>query len=484
MNTSVKTAVMLLLLSFVLFSLFFMKKSDRRIYPVLGIDVLQNVGVFEDHMDALEHWAEKGIRNAVLVNIDAHDDLKRVAPEKMEELKAAYHHKVKEPRTSEIGQDVYAPVTNGNFIHAAAKLGIVKKVIWIVPSSYNLFSDSGSQLAQLLKMYGFPDEDIKTFRIKNGCFIGDTDGIPLVICDIGSLPNLNEPILLSIDVDFFPSISNDNLKITNSVKQTFSALFNKGYAIRDAVVAYSVNEGFLGTCYRWVGDLVSDILRQPGIISHAALPDRYSVLQRADLLLVMERFDDLLNYFSPFLTRDGIDPAILMYAAKAYQRLGEMEKSFRCAERACLAENTYCYGLPELGSIVLDERGLDAAERFFVRGYDLRPKMDHGQFRFAMALKESGRAADAITYFNVFRDRFGSFPVDFYIAETFLLMGDETSAMRYYDSGRTELVKNPSVLAGFGNFKTIEKAAKFYEQKGFGRYASELRESIKFMDMR
>jgi hypothetical protein len=54
--------------------------------------------------------------------------------------------------------------------------------------------------------------------------------------------------------------------------------------------------------------------------------------------------------------------------------------------------------------------------------------------------------------------------------------------MRYYDSCRTELAKNPAVLAGFGDFNKIENAAVFYDRRGYARYASLLRDSIKFKD--
>jgi tetratricopeptide (TPR) repeat protein len=483
MNKKVKATAALLLLSLMLLSLFLLTRYEKQKYPVLGTNMIEHVGVFEDHRDALAHWIKKGIRNAVLVNIDAHDDLKRVPPEQMEMVKAAYQQREGDYRDAEVALGGYAAVSNSNFIHAAAKLGIIKKVLWVVPATYDLFSDPGNRLAALLKMYGFRDEDIKTFRIKNGCFIGATDGIPLTICDIRSLPDVSEPVLLSVDVDYFPAMVNDNdSRITDSVKQTFNALFNKGYAIRDAIVAYSVNGGFMDPCYRWVGDLVIDNLRIPGLVSQAGLPDRYFLLQRADLLLMMKRYGELLDDLSPFLHDAVAEPAILSYAAKACQGLGETEKSFHYAEKACLSDNRYCYCLPELGTIVLDEKGVDAAERFFVRGYDLCPDMDYGQFRFAMALKEFGRHDDAIKYFKDFRNCYGSFPVDLYIAETFLRKGDERSAMRYYDSCRTELAKNPAVLAGFGDFNKIENAAVFYDRRGYARYASLLRDSIKFKD--
>jgi tetratricopeptide (TPR) repeat protein len=135
--------------------------------------------------------------------------------------------------------------------------------------------------------------------------------------------------------------------------------------------------------------------------------------------------------------------------------------------------------LTQVGSLVLEQNGLNEAEPFFAKGYELAPGMDEGQFRLAMALKRSGRYDEAIGYFNLFRNSYGPFPVDFYLAETLLLKGDKQRAEQYYDSGRKELAANPAALAGFGDFSIIEGAASFYERKGDSRIALELRESIR-----
>lgn len=473
MKRRVKTSLYLLLFALCLPSLFFVRKAYMLSYPVLGTDGLKDVRLIEDHRDAMAMWLQKGVRNAVLVNIDAHDDLKRVPPDEIEKMRQGC---LREPLELSGSNDGCAPPGNNNFIYIAAKLGIVKKVIWVIPSSYDLFSDSGTRLGALLKMYGFTDQDILTFTPKGRSFTGTVDGVPVTICDIASLPKIRDPVLLTLDVDYFPAMVNDaSFVITKSVTDTFKALFAKGYEIKDATVAYSVNGSFLSTCYRWVGDLSVDILRDPALLSQNELPVRYLFLQRADMLLVMKRYQELLQHTSIYLENQGTDPSVYIYAAQAQQGLGNTSESFRLAEKACMAEKDYCYGLPELGGILLQQYDLNMAEKFFARGYALCPDMDHGQFPLAMALRKSGRHDDAIRYFQAFRNCYGSFPVDFYIAETYLMKGDEKSALAYYDSGRRALAKNAALLSGFGDFKTLEKAAEFYERKGHVMQAAELR---------
>jgi len=453
--------------------------GEIRQYPVLGSDMINDITVMEDHRETLAHWRDVGVRNALLVNIDAHDDLREFPPEKLDELKRGPLRMNGRQGDAGGGRQKHSALSNSNFIQAAVRLGIVKKVVWVVPDTYALFSDSGQRLAALLKECGFSASDISTFRRKNRCFSGYSDGVPVMVCDIGTLPDLKEPILLTIDVDYFPAmIRAKRPAVAEGLKNTFNALHQKRYKIRDATVAYSVNGGFLDCRYRWVGDLAIDSLRIPGLLSQKNLPCRYEYLQSVDILLLSKRYEELLNEFTRFQSRAGIDPDVYLYAAGSYQGLGQAEKAFLYAEKACLNDGRYCYGLPELGTRMLDMRDIATAERFFQRGYELSPQMDLGQFRLAMALKRSGRLDEAIRYFKVFRNNYGPFPIDFYIAETFLLKGDKFSALNYYNSGTSEIFTNPSMVGRFGDYAVIEKCATFYEQQGFIQHATQLRERI------
>ena len=198
-------------------------------------------------------------------------------------------------------------------------------------------------------------------------------------------------------------------------------------------------------------------------------------MQKADLFLQMERYEELLIHLSRIPEREVADPSVLIYEARAYLGLDNTRKSLEYAEKACLVDRNYCYGLPELGAAVLNRSGLAGARMLFDRGYELSPDMDHSQFNYAMALKKSGRYDEAIKYFKAFRDHNGPFPVDFYIAEIFRLKHDDVSTLKYYDSARNELARNPAALAGFGDVSVIKAAADFYERNGYMAYASELK---------
>ncbi len=60
MTVPVKAILILLVLSFSLSALFFVKKAYMLSYPVLGAEEIRDVRIIEDHRDALRYWQKRG----------------------------------------------------------------------------------------------------------------------------------------------------------------------------------------------------------------------------------------------------------------------------------------------------------------------------------------------------------------------------------------------------------------------------------------
>ena len=451
--------------------------------PVSGKDNLPHVKVIENHKSALTYWLDSGIKNAVLVSIDAHDDIKRIPDSYIQELKVLSNQRVTTSAGAEAHQNFSGKVTNGNFLYAAAKLGIFKEIFWIIPAPYTGTSNQENSLISLLNYYNFFKKDIKTFKMAGNCFKGQVNGIPFSLCDVDSLPDIHEPIVLNIDSDFFPAVAESRSeKLIDSISRTNKALAGRNYKIIDAVLAYSVDGGHLNTYHRWIGDLFVLSLENPLMMSAGKLPDRYPALQQADLLLLMGRYDELLEHLQPFIEIPQPDPAMLTYYAFALAGLNAEAHAYSYAEQACLADKKYCYVLSEIGENLLADHGLDSAEKFFIRGYALNPQMAHGQFNLAQAMIKNNRLDEAIYYLKEFRKANGPFPIDLYLGKTYLLKGDEIAALSYFVNARTELLRNPPALADLGDLNIIQEAIAFFRQKGLDGFAKELKITLVMRD--
>ncbi|MBU0728654.1 MAG: hypothetical protein KKE17_03115 [Proteobacteria bacterium] len=454
------------------------KKINYRKHPVLGDDPIERIHVAEDHKFALSQWAEQGITNAILVNLDAHDDLTRISEVKINELRELLNS-INLQSGKQNFHPLSAKVADSNFLYAACKLGIIREVYWIIPWNFFQSQNPEMQMTSLLKNYNFTDKDIESFTFTQGCFRGLMDDSPLNICGLETMPDITEQVVLSIDVDFAPVMADSyREQITESVHRAMSALFTKKYRIKDLFFAYSVNGGHLNTHHRWIGDLTLDLIKNPDMLTYPELPSRYATLQRAELLNMMGRYNALLTDLGPMAKQNEPDPGILMYVSQGLKGIGKADHSFRFAETACLQDRNYCYGLPELGASILTDKGLDAAEKFFTRGYELNPEMAHGQFKLAQAMKKAGRLDNAIEYLKIFRAHYGAFPADFYLGEIYALKGDYSTALDYFNSGRTELVNDVHAWAGFGDTGMVNIAIRFYDDRGSKDFADELRSCL------
>ncbi len=446
-------------------------------YDLLGQDGLKNVAIVEDHSEVLVQWMKKGIRHATLINIDTHDDIRRIPLEKINQLKELYHRKDISAiaRANSLSDGGLYDI--GNFIYAVGKIGIIKDVYWIIPFSFFSHPDVEHRVKKFLRSYGFPDEAIETFRLKKGCLRGEIDDIPFNICGIEKLPAIDHPVFLSIDIDFLPYVSVEyGVNKLEAMKMLLRSLYKKKYKVTDAVVAYSVNGGYTTVLHRWMGDVVSQMLKEPHLVSNANLPELWTILQMADTYSQENKPDEILQSLVPFLDTYEDNPCLLVYIADAYYSLNNIEKAFHYAEKSCLTDKNFCYILPYLGKYLAIEGRLSEAERFFVRGYNLNSKMNYLQADFAGALKKAGRYQDALRYFEILKSMNGSFPADFMMGEVCLLLGDEEAALLHFNRGRDQLKVDPIIEINNQEVAdAILSAVQFYEKSGHKDDADDIR---------
>jgi|Deesub1362A_J573_1020465.scaffolds.fasta_scaffold00537_3 tetratricopeptide (TPR) repeat protein len=452
-------------------------------YPVLGIDSIRRVSVFEKHSDALLHWMQMGIKDAILINIDTHDDIRWIPDEKIDKLAELYNKKDWESikRADSLGDRSLYNV--GNFIYAAARLGIIRELYWIIPFAKFSTPDPLDGVKRLLRTYSFPEDSVRTFSLIKGCARGSFYDIPVNICGIEHPPEINEPAILSIDVDFYPPMPVDYpVDRATSIKMLFASLFRMDYQVRDAVVAYSVHGGYLRSYHRWMGDVSVDILKDPSLLNN--MPELWSILSAADYYLKTGQYDKLIPFLNGVKTKYPDSKPIDVYLAFAYQGIDRLGEALDMAKMLCVKNRNYCYTLIELGIEITKTANPEKAEPFFKNGYAMNPDIDFGQIYFANALRRSGRYEEAIRYYMIFKRMNGSYPVDLLIGETYLMMDNNEKAGEFFDSARLALrrrryvdVKNRVVS------QALRAAVDYYEKKGLKEYADELRNDRRIADL-
>jgi tetratricopeptide (TPR) repeat protein len=134
------------------------------------------VFTMENHDQAYNFWRDAGVKNQILVHIDAHHDM--------------------------WWMDDNSSITIANFICLALKEDLVAEVYWVVPDATWQSSRSRHavrrHLKEILKKY-----PIKLPFVETGARISASIlGKPLTVCSLSELPMFDRSVLLDIDTDY------------------------------------------------------------------------------------------------------------------------------------------------------------------------------------------------------------------------------------------------------------------------------------------
>lgn len=451
--------------------------SCRNRGSLLGKGPIDNPLVVEDHSEALAHWAEKGVRDAVLINIDTHDDLRWIPERKCEELAAIYRRRdwqhFRAVDTSAEGGLYHV----GNWIHAGHRLGMFREVIWVIPFAVLSMNNPDEKMRRFLTDYEFEEKEIANFALHDGRFRGTVNGLPLTICDAGSLPDISDPLLLSIDTDFFPphSIVHEQ-NYLHGMHDLFRALYARKYRVLDAVVAYSVNGDYLPPHLRWVGDTTAALLGNPRLIDDQP-PQQILLTQELDTLHLNSDPAGILKLADTWKRAGNPDSAAIeAYRAIALVLQGDVESAFLATRESCRLDRRYCTLFPYIGTYWYSDGRYRDAERFFRAGFGADPGMANGLFQYAHCLRHLGRIREALTWYQRDEAKIGIFPSRFLIAETEILLGDHRAAKASIAKGVAGLTANRyAQVVNRETADAIYRVLSFCDSKGLSDASATLR---------
>lgn len=133
--------------------------------------------IHEGHAAQLLDLMEMNARNVTIVNIDAHSDL------------IEYNYEdVKNKSVEEVARD---PDMQGSWMSYAIDCGMVKEVIWVVPDP--LFEDYGLEGLTV---------GMRNPRQKDKNIYAVYDDTKIMITTLDNLPQVNKPVVLSVDEDY------------------------------------------------------------------------------------------------------------------------------------------------------------------------------------------------------------------------------------------------------------------------------------------
>ncbi len=192
----------------------------------------RHVVLMENHDAAYYAWRSAGLRDQILVHIDAHHDMFCI--------------------------DEKTPITIANFICPALRNRIVREVFWIVPDPTWAFDrrEITKQVLQVLR--GYPERS--RMKISADRITATILGRPVTIGPLAVLGGITEPVLLDIDTDYLvvPRVYQESDGQTRLPWCWPDELVSQLEALRITAsfvtIPYSVEGGYTPLAYQYLGD--------------------------------------------------------------------------------------------------------------------------------------------------------------------------------------------------------------------------------------
>jgi tetratricopeptide (TPR) repeat protein len=176
---------------------------ERRVAPAQD----PVIHLHETHSSALIAWRQDRVENRVLVHIDAELDFDWLPDETIARIAAADTTELAhfEAQPFELADDELAGFGSFNFLYAAARLGIVREIVWVVPDATFEGDSARRRMVQEVlfgRLQRVGIDDAKSFRDDGTRIRGELLGVPLTICRLADLPPLADGVLLDVDVSY------------------------------------------------------------------------------------------------------------------------------------------------------------------------------------------------------------------------------------------------------------------------------------------
>jgi tetratricopeptide (TPR) repeat protein len=393
----------------------------------------EQVSLVENHSDILVPWIRSGIKNAVVVNVDAHDDCIPIPSEQIEKLKHLYTTQDMAAITRANGVTDSCLYDLSNYITAAYGLGIAKRVIWAVPLPVYL----SKQYSHIL------------FRT---CLI-----------DSLALLKIKEPVILTVDADCIDQFANLRcINLVEAVGRIANTLRKVSWDIRHVSVSYSEFGGYLPVTLRWVGNALKEALE--GVdISGADKP--WSTLVKVEGWRRSLLPNEMVRRIRTIEIEQPANPWLQVYLADALFRADSINAAYDAGVKAMHIDSGCCRILPELAYQLASMGRLDDAERYL----NAAPLIINSaaELALAQALDRSGRTAKAIEHYSRINSQTSNYSADLLIGYGYERLGDTIKTRQYYLHAVTLLKKPVSEMPGFADLTLpVASAERFFRLIG------------------
>ncbi|MFH1858206.1 MAG: tetratricopeptide repeat protein, partial [Candidatus Omnitrophota bacterium] len=240
----------------------------------------------------------------------------------------------------------------GNYICLALREGIVRAFYWVTPEAPPGVSWEHQMLRLFQGLQKSHPDVFSDIVIEENKGQANVYGFPLIVSTFRNLPSIDEELLLDIDTDFLISGFLEKGEDPRRKKpwlfpeELVGSLREKKIRSDCVTIAYSVEGGFTPLRYKYLGDRLAQLMREP----FSDTPS-YDFKRNAQALEEKGEIEKAVSDYQKALTLNPKDVASLYNLSCLFLERGEKEEASGLYQQAISADPTYATAYNNFGPV-------------------------------------------------------------------------------------------------------------------------------------
>lgn len=368
------------------------KQSTAR-EPLLGRDPVITVAETNGGVEALLDWAQKGFRNMTVIHAGVHSGMQRIPEARLKQLSVLVREKRWEAFRGPASRENGGLVSGSDYLSAAAGLGIVSRICWVIPYPFFESAGGGEKARQFLADSGLiaNREEADRFSLSGACLAGSIGKAEIDVCAPDTAHLIREPVLLVLDGGFFPVYAQSRgIHVLESFKLFMDEMFSRKYAVAAAYITTSSGEEPFDPALLYLGSQVDEALRDPSIMRKAEPPPIWKARDEGDALLRAREFRRAYGVLTRSIKEYGPDKGLRSLLACAALQQGSYSAALDEAGSLCREDRLACGLLLYLGDVAADKGKQERALDFYRQALETVPGWKTAERRLAEAANPGG----------------------------------------------------------------------------------------------
>jgi tetratricopeptide (TPR) repeat protein len=445
------------------------KKDDISKYPVLGTDSIFEVKEMEDQSESLIDWAKRGYSDMIVIHVDTRDDLGFIPEERIEEIRRFIEKKDWESIEKQHDRGAKGLFLSSDYLYAASRLGIVKEVYWVLPHTFFDKADAGTLIKRFLNTNGSLKDkgEVDAMAMKQGCLAGRLKGVMMNICGPDTMPFIQAPIVLDIDVNFFPPYSSERtVSMLRGLKIFFDNMNMRNYRIASANIAYSINSGYLRPIHRYIGPEVIEAVSNPQLLKRDTAPELWSARDNAETLIHRGEKKLAVDSLRESMKKFPDDTVLRAFYINAIFLLGKYNESLEGAKDLCKKDERECSLLVYLGGLLAGTENAGESDRFYNAAFETRPGWSYAHEEYGKHLLDQGRFEEARDNLAVAAEGEDDINLRLRMGDVEYEMENKDEALKHYETAMDMYHEKIGLSMNKENIRSLDRMTELYTKAG------------------